>query len=327
MISSSAGRDGGGVMPDDPARHYGAELRWAAEHVQLTGPPSARERPWSTVLRLPTADGPVWLKATAPAVRAEVGLYGVLAGRAPDAVLVPIARDVERGWLLLPDGGPTLRDGLTLRDGAAVAAGMVAALPVYAALQRAVAPARAQVLAVGVPDASPAALAERFEEANALIGGDDVARRRALVAGWAARLAEAPGADLATVDHQDLHPGNVLAPTATHGPRFYDWGDAVLAHPFACLLVALGGLARSLGVAPDDRAVRAARDAYLDGFSDLAGRRELVRTADVACRAAVVARALTWHRAVGGAGPEHPFAAAPRATLAALGNPSPFDAV
>jgi hypothetical protein len=307
------------VSGDLEAR-FGEELAWAADHVAITGPPHPRERPWSTVLRLPTADGPVWLKVTTPAARAEVRLYRVLAGRAPEAVLVPLARDDERGLLLLPDGGPTLRDGPPER----VAAGVTAALPVYAALQRAVAPVRAEVLGAGIPDASPAALPARFEEALAATGlDDDVPRRRALVANWAHELAGSPGADLVTVDHQDLHPGNVLA----YGPRFYDWGDAVLAHPFASLLVALGGLARTLGVGPDDSAVRTARDAYLDGFADLAGHDELVRTADLACRAGVVARALTWHRAVGAAGPDHRFAQAPRRTLAVVGSPSPFDAV
>jgi hypothetical protein len=310
------------VSGDLEAR-FGEELAWAGAHVAITGPPSVRERPWSTVLRLPTADGPVWLKVTTPAARAEVRLYRVLGGRAPEAVLVPLARDDERGRLLLPDGGPTLLDGPPDR----VAAGVTAALPVYAALQRAVAPARAEVLAAGIPDASPAALPARFEEAVAATGlDDDVPRRRALVADWARELASAPGADLVTVDHQDLHPGNVLAPSATDGPRFYDWGDAALAHPFASLLVSLGGLARTLGVGPDDAAVRAARDAYLDGFADLAGPDELVRTADVACRAAAVARALTWHRAVGAAGPDHRFAQAPRRTLAVVGSAFPFDA-
>ena len=309
-------------MSGDLEARFGEELAWAARYVRPTGPPVARERPWSTVLRLPTADGPAWLKITTPTARAEVRLYRVLAQRAPDAVLVPLARDDGRGWLLLPDGGPTLRDAGV--DGARVADGVVGAMPVYAALQRAVSPARGEVLDAGLPDASPAALPARFEEAVAATGfDDDVARRRALVTDWAARLADAPGADLVTVDHQDLHPGNVLV----RGPRFYDWGDAVLAHPFASLLVALGGLARTLGVGPDDAAVRAARDAYLDGFADLAGHAELVRTADLACRAAVVARALTWHRAVGGAGPDHPHADAPRRTLAVVGNASPFDAV
>ncbi len=247
----------------DPQHRYAAALAWAADHVRLTGPPVARERPWSTVLRLPTADGPVWLKATTPTARAEVRLYRVLAERAPEAVLVPLARDDERGWLLLPDGGPTLRDGAPER----VADGVAAAMSVYAGLQRAVAPARAEVLDAGVPDASPAALPERLEEALEATGlDDDVARRRVLVARWATELTHGPAAGLVTVDHQDLHPGNVLAPVPGHGPRFYDWGDAVLAHPFASLLVALGGLARTLGVGPDAPVVLAARDAYLTGL-------------------------------------------------------------
>ena len=315
-------REGGAVSGDLEAR-FGEELAWAAGSVRLTGAPVARERPWSTVLRLPTADGPAWLKITTPAARAEVRLYRVLAQRAPDAVLVPLARDDERGWLLLPDGGPTLRDAGV--DGARVADGVVTALPVYAALQRAVAPARGEVRDAGLPDASPAALPARFAEAVAATGfDDDVARRRALVADWAARLADAPGADLVTVDHQDLHPGNILI----RGPRFYDWGDAVLAHPFASLLVALGGLARTLGVGPDDagrphRPRRLPRRLRRPGRARRAG----AHRRDLACRAAVVARALTWHRAVGGAGPDHPHAGAPRRTLAVVGEASPFDAV
>ena len=126
-------------------------------------------------------------------------------------------------------------------------------------------------------------------------GLDDADACRAAVAGWARELANSPGADLVTVDHQDLHPENVLAT----GPRFYDWGDAVVAHPFASLLVALGGLARTLGVDPDDEVVRTARDAYLDVFADLAPHAELVATSVTACRAAIVARALVWHRAIG----------------------------
>ena len=38
----------------------------------------------------------------------EVPLYALLARVVPDDVLVPIALDVERAWLLLPDGGLSL---------------------------------------------------------------------------------------------------------------------------------------------------------------------------------------------------------------------------
>ncbi|MDL5154952.1 phosphotransferase [Actinomycetospora termitidis] len=293
-------------------QRFAAELAWADARTTRTGPPTARERSWASVLRLPTADGPVWLKVTTPPTRPEVGLYRLLAATVPDAVLVPLALDEGRGLLLLPDGGSTLADGPRER----LAPDLAEAFAAYGRLQRAMAPHRAELVAIGLPDAAPAALDARCAEAVAVTGLPDAEACRAAVAGWARVLATAPAADLVSVDHQDLHPGNVL----TSG-RFYDWGDAVVAHPFASMLVGLGALARTLGVDPDDRAVRRVRDAYLDVFADLAPHAELVATCTLACRAAVVARALVWHRAVGGEGP---YADAARETLATYSAPSPF---
>lgn len=320
------------MMERDVEGRFAAELAWAAEHIVCTGPPVARERPWSTVLRLPTADGPVWLKAGAGC---EAALYGVLAECVPDRVLVPLARDDEQGWLLLPDGGPTAHDGPVV----GLAARVTAAMGAYAELQRTVAGHRDDLLAAGVPDASPGALLDRYDEAVRLISvsarGEDAElrapsvsdgaslARRGAIADYAERLADAPGADLATIDHQDLHTGNIL--TGKDGPRFYDWGDAAVAHPFASLLTGIGALARALGVPADDPAVVGARDAYLERFTDLAAHAELVATANLACRAAVVARALTWQRAIGDLGPDHPYAGTPGQVLSAIGSGSPFD--
>ncbi|MEJ2870059.1 aminoglycoside phosphotransferase family protein [Actinomycetospora sp. OC33-EN08] len=296
---------------------FAAELAWATGQVTLTGPVEARERPWASVLRLPADGGPVWLKVTTPATRPEVGLYRLLAATVPEAVLVPLALDEGRGLLLLPDGGPTLAD----RPPERLPGDLADAFAAYGRLQRAMAPHRAELVALGLPDASPGALDARCAEAVAATGLPDGGACRAAVAGWARALSTAPAADLATVDHQDLHADNVL-----RSGRFYDWGDAVVAHPFASMLVGLGGLARRLGLDPDDAVVRRVRDAYLDVFSDLAPHAELVATCTLACRAAVVARALVWHRAVGAAGADHRFADAARQTLAAYADPSPFAA-
>ena len=65
-------------------------------------------RPWSTVLRAETTDGTVFLKASGPEVRFEAGLYELLGARVPEHVLVPLAVDAERGWVLPPDGGLSL---------------------------------------------------------------------------------------------------------------------------------------------------------------------------------------------------------------------------
>jgi hypothetical protein len=278
-------------------------LAWVTEASGLhpTGEATQRHRAWSTVLRVPTAEGPVWVKEPCAGMAHEVGLHALLARIAPAAVATPLAVDGRR--LLLPDTGPSVRD--TDSDPSAA---LTEALPRYARLQRAVSPHLDAVRALGVPDATPPALPARYAEAVAAIRAGD--GRRDEVAGWATELA---GTVLSTVDHQDLHVGNVLV-----DGRFADWGDAVLAHPFASLLVALGSLRRTLGVGTDDPAITRPRDAYLDVFADLAPRGELRPLAETACRAAVIARALTWQRAVAG---DPRFADAPRETLAALGDP------
>lgn len=279
-------------------------LAWVADVTGLrpTGEVTQRHRAWSTVLRVPTAAGPVWLKEPTPGMAPEVGLHALLARVAPDAVATPLAVDVERHRLLLPDTGPSLRD-----VGDDPSAAMTVALPRYAELQRRMAPHLDAMRDLGVPDATPAALPARYGEALATIGGPG---ERARVRRWSDELAgTAPG----TVDHQDLHLGNVL-----RDGRFADWGDAVLAHPFASLLVALGALRRTLRVATDDPAITRPRDAYLEVFDDLGTPDELRSLAETACRAGLVARALTWQR---GAAGDPRFADTPREVLDLVGDP------
>jgi hypothetical protein len=279
--------------------------RWIDSHVVRTGDVElVRERPWATVLRAPTADGPVWLKAAGVGTAFEVPLYALLARVVPDDVLVPIAVDVERAWLLLPDGGPSL--GEAEADASAV----IEALVEYGRLQRELWPYADELLALGVPDMRPAVMPERFEEALAEAGRPlpEVAALAPQVAEWCARLAASPLP--ASLDHNDLHPWNMLA-----GPRYYDWGDAVLAHPFAAMLVPLG-LVRSMH---GDAALARAREAYLSGFGS---PDELGDTLELACRVAKIARALTWVRAIQAGGDVDPdWAAAPAETLEDLLSP------
>jgi hypothetical protein len=242
-------------------------------------------RPWATVLRVPTDDGPLWFKAGSPGTAFEASLYETLARVTPERILLPVAVDAARGWVLLPDGGPPLAETAT---GKARLEGLAAALVRYGELQRELAPHAGELLAAGVADMRPAAMPERFEEAleatrpdgppEAIELWERIAERRGTVLDWCARLAESPLP--ASLDHNDLHPWNVLG-----GERFYDWGDSVVAHPFAVALVPLSFF--------DDPA--SARDAYLRGFGD---PEELAPTVELACRVAQVARALIWDRAL-----------------------------
>ena len=50
-------------------------------------------RPWATVLRVPTADGPVWMKAARSGTAFEVPLYELLAREAPAETLEGLLHD------------------------------------------------------------------------------------------------------------------------------------------------------------------------------------------------------------------------------------------
>ncbi|MCT2582876.1 aminoglycoside phosphotransferase family protein [Actinophytocola gossypii] len=288
--------------------------RLTAAGIARTGPVvEHRVRAWGTVLTAPTDRGPVWFKAPGPRTVFEVRLYEVLAAVVPDRVLTPIATDPERGWLLLPDGGPTLDGDLTV---------LAEVLPRYGALQRDLASHVDSMLAVGVTDMRPAAMPARFDEAVEVARSraespddhaaiDEVVASRPEFVSWCDRLAASPVPS--SLDHNDLHPANVFA----DGTRFYDWGDAVVAHPFASMLVALGvpRLVHDL----DDAAVHRLRDAYLEPFTDLAPRAELVAEVELACRVAKPARTLVWDRAL--AAGDGGFRRAPLDTLLALREP------
>ncbi|MEU7866919.1 phosphotransferase [Dactylosporangium sp. NPDC049140] len=255
-----------------------------------------RVRPWGTVMRAETDGGAVWLKLPAASTAFEVALYPLLHRLAPVHVLEPLAADPALGRLLLPDGGPTLRDR---------PAEFAAALPRYAELQRALAPAVDDMLAIGMTDMRPERLPQRFDEILDAVGTvPEVRGRRAWFADIAAALAESRVP--ASIDHADLHPGNVFA----DGGRCYDWGDSVVGHPFGSMLVALG---------PDDRA----RDAYLEAFTDLAPRAELLEDLRRARIAGNVIRALTWQRAIA-ADPATRFADGPAVHLRQLLTAEPW---
>ena len=270
-------------------------------------------RPWATALRVPTTGGTVWLKAAAPSTSFEIALYELLAREVPEHVLVPLAVDAGRDWVLLPDGGSRLGDRVGSED---LAAALCEVLPQYAELQRALAPSADAILALGAPDMRPQVMPQRFEEAMeataGLAGRSDVherlAARRGDVAEWCARLADAPGP--VSLDHNDLHAWNVLGAGTF---RFYDWGDSVVAHAFASLLLPLTDVRNQ---ADDDAALRL-RDAYLEAWSDLAPHAELVETLELAVRVGWIARSHTWLRAVGDATDER-WATAPLESLAAI---------
>ena len=71
----------------------------------------------------------------------------------------------------------------------------------------------------------------------------------------------------AAIQHDDLHGGNILVGPA--GDRFFDWGDAVVAHPFGTLTTTFNSIAHKTGLDLDDPAFARLRDVYLEAWTDV----------------------------------------------------------
>ncbi|MET0233110.1 MAG: phosphotransferase [Kibdelosporangium sp.] len=295
---------------------------WLDEHLGAAGirrtgeVTQPRVRPWGTVLTAETSAGRVWLKAPGPETVFEVRLYELLRKIAPEWIVPPIALDLGQGLLLLPDGGTTLWE-----SGTDPVEGMLRVLPQYAQLQRHLMPHVENLLAAGVADMRAPVMLERFDEAVAAVARRaspqdtdlvrQIAARRDVVAGWCEQLGAL--SIPASLDHNDLHAKNVFVDGGR--TRFYDWGDSVVAHPFASMIVGWQGVALMHGLAPDDPAMNRLRDAYLEPFGDLAPRGELVVQLELACRVGVIARTLVWERALAAGDGTSDFETGPLETL------------
>jgi hypothetical protein len=258
---------------------------WIATQVEgpIGGAEEVKIRPWSAVLRQPTESGDVYFKANLPALANEPGLTRLLHRICPEHVLDVLAEEPGEGWMLQPDGGPTLG---SLLDGTDDLARLERMLAVYAGVQVAAARHVEELLAAGAPDRRLPQLRPQFEE---LVAEDHPGLLR--LAGRLGDLAERLDAYglPATIDHSDLHAGNVLV--AGDRDVVFDRHEAAVTHPFFSMLVAT----RSIG---DDHARLV--DAYLEPWAGHGSRAELRDALDLALRLGPITRALAWKRVLGG---------------------------
>ena len=264
-----------------------AAEKWIRAHVEPVGVAEARERPWSTVLRVALGDGVAWFKACAPVQAFEPRLTAQLAARRPELVPEVVAWDEERAWLLTRDAGTPMRESGNPPEA------WLALLPLYAELQRGEVRHAEDHLAHGVPDLRVATLPARLD---ALLGRElplDAEEVTCLLA-FAPHFAElcdeldARGIP-ASVQHDDLHHANVYERDGRH--RVLDWGDASIAHPFTSLVVTFRFLDEINGLPPDDPWFARLRDAYLEPWGE-----GLANTFDLAIRVGAFAHAIAWLR-------------------------------
>src|SRR6478736_6133542 len=252
--------------------------------IDLVSLDAVHQRPWSTVWRGVTSDGATyWAKQNCAHQSFEAALLVVLDRLSPHRVVPVVAADVERGLHLVPDQGPVF--ALTVADDDVDAWCRVAAEAMH--LQRELVGHEADLLGASLtalPPADPRRMA------------DDVAHRlRALlpaVTAWADDVGSLGLRE--SLVHNDLHASNVFA--TAHGMRFFDFGDALLAHPLSALFVPLNVLLHRFGATPDDPRLRRVADAAIDVWGDVVPVGELRAALPSALRLGRLGRAESWLR-------------------------------
>jgi hypothetical protein len=273
--------------------------------MRLTGEiGQQRVRAWSTHLRVPTDQGMFWFKENAPGQAFEAALIDAVAQIAPDQVVAPLAVDATRGWLLSPDQGATLR-ALEATD-ESLWCRLVAE---FGELQRRLAPHSEELARAGLPLMLPPDTPQyvrREAQRMSALPADDPEHMEADAAAQVmgayqplSRDAEllSSGPIPLSLEHNDLHHNNAFVPPGDQVRlRFFDFGDAVWAHPFSSLLIPLNVMGEEWNVGYDDPRLRRVVDAYLEVWTDLASRSELRELVAPAVRFGRVHRAESYRR-------------------------------
>jgi len=284
-----------------------AATRWATE--QLTGAgmpptgPAEQLRSWqrSAILRLPTTEGAVYLKAVPPIFAYEPALTAVLAAADPARFPRPVAVDPGRGWLLMRElRGPTLDtrcDDVELWE---------RALATFAEVQIASSAHLPALRAAGAPERPLATLAARLAPlladpdagmpaSPAGLSADERRRLHALAARLEALTRRLAAYDLpATIEHGDFWAGQVVVTGA--GFAFLDWSDSSISHPFFSPLLFLVEIEDFFPRLPGVR--ERLRDAYLRPWAELLPGRDLVAAFELAQPLAALHHASTYHGVV-----------------------------
>ena len=211
---------------------------------------------------MPTADGVVWFKESAPVDGYEPALTEWLLARRPECVPNVLAAEGPR--MLTEDAGPSMRELLDRREPTPAWDEIVG---LYAEVQIELSGTVEELLALGVPDS-------RAETLGHAVGGPLGA----------------------TLIHEEVHDGNVHV--RDRRPVFIDWAEASVSHPFAGMTNTLRIVSWVSGWKPGSKEVLRLRDAYLEPWTKFAPLSELRETFSEGYALGALARAKTWERLV-----------------------------
>ena len=264
--------------------------------------------PWSTVLRIPTTDGTLFFKATAPETIFEAALTHKLVGLRPDCLPELIAVDTARGWLLMRDGGEPLRAAIRPTHDLTPWNPVIS---LYAELQVELAHHVEEFIALGVPDCRLAALPAIYanllaDEASLLIDqpkgltSAEVIALQALAPRFRQICEELAACGIpASLNQGDFHDGNTLLRDGRI--TFFDWGDADVTHPFVSLRTWFVSMEIALNLddwAPPTPEMSRLLEKYLEAWQAYGEKEALISAYRLSRPVASIVKTLAWHQGI-----------------------------
>jgi len=264
-------------------------------------------RTWSTVMRVPSSEGTLFFKATAPETIYEIALTEKLADWYPDCMPALVAVDSARGWMLMRDGGDQLRASIRPAQDIKPWEPVITR---YAELQVGLAAHVPEMLALGIPDHRPGALPARYAELLADEQSLMLGQEKGLTPVEFRQLQDLTPrfqricADLASfqipdsLNHGDFHDGNVLLKDGRI--TFFDWGDANVTHPFTSLRTFFVSIEMSLKL--DDYSftpeMASLLERYLEPWQKFASQAQLQTVYQLSKPVASIVTTLKWRQTI-----------------------------
>lgn len=289
--------------PWHSADWFDSALEWIHARLDAFGMPAIAPvrqlRAWglSCAMRVATAGGDVYFKATPPFMEHEGRVMQAVAERYPALLPPPLAVDARRGWLLMPDYGDAMlhkSPDITRWE---------TALRLFARMQVEQAAHTRDWLAIGCPDRGLGRMVDLIDplimSSSRLLDGkpygltdDEIDRLRALsmrLKLMCARLAQY--ALPHTLVHGDLG-GNILM---NHGGYvFFDWTDACVSHPFFDMATISGAYFDHSALQADPSVDDRLRDAYLEAWAAHAPADRLIEAFEAAKPLGALHQAMTY---------------------------------
>ena len=262
---------------------------------------------WSTVMRVPTNEGSLFFKATAPETVYEAALTQKLSEWYPDCMPELLAVDAARGWMLMRDGGEQLRASIRPTQDIKPWEPVITR---YAELQIGLAEHVSEILALGIPDHRPAALPPLYkqlltDEASLMIDQEkglissEFQQLQDLIPRFQQICAELTAVGIPeSLNHGDFHDGNVLLKNGRI--TFFDWGDASVTHPFVSLRTFFVSIEIALNL--DDYSftpeMSELLDRYLEPWQQFASKDALLIAYRLSKPVASIVKTLAWHQTI-----------------------------